>query len=321
MISPLIIVFIFFLIGACFGSFSTVLIERWKHKKWGILFGRSECPSCHHTLQATELVPFFSYLFQRGRCKNCGKSIPLFYPIAEWVMGIIFALMSWVALSFDYIPTDIMWWIFIVWWFITGVYILYDMRYMEIPDEVMIPGIYGTFLLLIGWIFFENFRIQFDLSTYYTFHTFLTDHISWAIILYSFLYLQILIPGGFYLLKQKKKKDVLLLLMSYFAFPFTILIDFFWQPSSESWPEIPAWVGWGDLRVALFVGVSLWTIHGIASFFFAYMVWSIVWIFILYKHRKQKWKWKLTIPFWPFLGIGWILSLLTYNQILNLLNI
>jgi len=40
--------------------------------------------------------------------------------------------------------------------------------------------------------------------------------------------------------------------------------------------EIPTWVGGGDLRIALFIGITLGTIHGIASFAFAYIIGSII---------------------------------------------
>ncbi len=312
---------IFFFIWTCFGSFSTVLIERWHNKRWGIMFGRSECPTCHHILSPLELVPIFSFIFQKGKCKNCKKHIWPFYPIAEIYMWLIFMIMSWVALSFWYYVTDIMWWIFIVWGFITWIYILYDFRYMEIPDEVLVPWIYGTLILLLIWVLWENLQIFFDISTYTTFHTFLIDHISAAIILYSFLYVQILIPWGFFLLKHHKTREFLLLWLSYFTFPFTLLIDFFRKEKNSTEIDIPTWVGWWDLRVAIFIGLTLWSIHGIASFFIAYIIWSMVGVSILvWNHSKWK-KSNPQIPFWPFLGIGWILSLLFYSEILNFLNI
>lgn len=317
------ILLIIFFIGTCFGSFSTVLIERWKSGKWGILLGRSECPSCHHTLSASELIPMFSYLFQRGKCKNCSKPISIFYPLAELFMWGIFVVMAWIGFSFWYDFSDVMWWIFIFWGFITGVYILYDIRYMEIPDQILVPGIYGTLLVLLAWLLWSEYAIFFDTLTYDTFHTFIFDHISAAIILYSFLYLQILIPWWWYLLRNKRKSDLLWLLISYFTFPFTLIIDIFRKKSdhNEQELEIPTWVGWWDLRVALFIGLTLGSIHGIASFLIAYIIGSVVGIFILAWNRKGKKITNTQIAFGPFLWFGWILSLLFYTDILNIINL
>jgi bacterial peptidase A24 N-terminal domain len=39
-----------FIFGLLFGSFSSVLIGRWKNKENGILMGRSACPHCKNTL-------------------------------------------------------------------------------------------------------------------------------------------------------------------------------------------------------------------------------------------------------------------------------
>ena len=38
--------------------------------------GRSRCAGCGRTLSPGELVPVFSYLFSRGRCRGCGGKIP-----------------------------------------------------------------------------------------------------------------------------------------------------------------------------------------------------------------------------------------------------
>jgi hypothetical protein len=75
--------------------------------------------------------------------------------------------------------------------FTTGVYVLYDLKYMEIPDQIMVPVIY--MLLTIPFI-----SILFTPYTGYTFHTFhipTIDRVFGAIGLYTFFYLQILIPG------------------------------------------------------------------------------------------------------------------------------
>ena len=55
--------------------------------------GRSACPACGHVLGPLELVPLFSWLFLKGRCRHCAAPISVRYPITEAVCGLLFAAM------------------------------------------------------------------------------------------------------------------------------------------------------------------------------------------------------------------------------------
>ncbi len=312
---------ILFILWAIFGSFSTVLISRWHTKEWGILLGRSHCPHCWHTLRAEELIPIGSFLWQNGKCKNCKTRIPFFYPLAELLLGIIFMLMGYTILEL---------WIFPIGWellfllmlgFITGVYILYDIRYMEIPDQIMIPWILLLSGVLIGSIFIPNLEwLFFDRDTYLDIETLVQDHFFWAWVLYSFLYLQIFIPGTMHCLRNRYWKQWFELSIGYITFPVMMIVYFFVPrlfANSENTEEIPSWIGWGDLRIALFIGLSLGTIHGIASFFFAYIVGSIIGILLILRDKNRK----REIPFGPFLGMGWIFAIVFHREILEYISI
>jgi prepilin signal peptidase PulO-like enzyme (type II secretory pathway) len=77
--------------GLCLGSFAGAVVWRiHKGKDW--VRGRSQCQACGHELAAADLVPLFSYLALRGRCRYCKKPIPrdIFY--IEVAGGLIFAL-------------------------------------------------------------------------------------------------------------------------------------------------------------------------------------------------------------------------------------
>jgi len=50
------------------------------------------CPSCEHTLQAIDLVPIFSWLSLKGKCRYCSKKISPRYAIIEFVTGCLFLL-------------------------------------------------------------------------------------------------------------------------------------------------------------------------------------------------------------------------------------
>lgn len=78
-----------FLLGAALGSFLNCAAYRIVHGE-SFLKGRSRCPDCGHTLGALDLVPVFSWLFLRGRCRWCKKPIPVRYLLAE----LLFALLT-----------------------------------------------------------------------------------------------------------------------------------------------------------------------------------------------------------------------------------
>ncbi|MEG0275301.1 MAG: prepilin peptidase, partial [Longicatena sp.] len=58
-----------FFIGICIASFINVVIWR-VPQKLSIAKGRSFCPNCKHELKWMDLIPIFSYLFLRGKCRS-----------------------------------------------------------------------------------------------------------------------------------------------------------------------------------------------------------------------------------------------------------
>lgn len=80
-----------FLLGSIVGSFLNVCIFRIP-KKESIVTGRSHCPSCGHTLSFLEMIPVFSFLFLRGKCKCCKARISVQYPIVEFLTGFLWLL-------------------------------------------------------------------------------------------------------------------------------------------------------------------------------------------------------------------------------------
>ena len=62
-----------FIIGTIFGSFYNVVGYRLPNKM-SIVFPSSHCPNCNHKLKFYELIPILSYLFLKGKCKNCSCS-------------------------------------------------------------------------------------------------------------------------------------------------------------------------------------------------------------------------------------------------------
>jgi len=88
------LIFLFFILGLEIGSFLNVCIDRLPRNE-SIVSPPSHCEACGHRLAAKDLIPVFSYLWLRGKCRFCGNSIPrkLFY--VELVSGVIYAFLYW----------------------------------------------------------------------------------------------------------------------------------------------------------------------------------------------------------------------------------
>src|SRR3989338_8398295 len=82
---------IFGLFGFIVGSFVNVVILRSGARA---LSGRSACMSCGIKIKWFDLIPVFSWLALRGRCRACGSRISLQYPAVELAMGAAFALVG-----------------------------------------------------------------------------------------------------------------------------------------------------------------------------------------------------------------------------------
>lgn len=80
------------LLGLCFGSFINCFAWRIVHGE-SVWHGRSHCATCNHRLGALDLVPVFSWLFLRGKCRYCGEKISVRYLAAELVLGAIFVAL------------------------------------------------------------------------------------------------------------------------------------------------------------------------------------------------------------------------------------
>lgn len=77
-----------FVIGTGIGSFLNVLIYRIPRGESIVLPG-SHCPRCKRQIKPHENIPLISYVLLKGKCKGCGWSIPIRYPIVEALMGLL----------------------------------------------------------------------------------------------------------------------------------------------------------------------------------------------------------------------------------------
>lgn len=90
--AEIILYVIIFLYGIVIGSFLNVLIYRIPIKE-NIATDRSHCTKCGAVIKWYDLVPLFSYIFLRGRCRNCDAKISIQYPLIEAFNGFGYVLI------------------------------------------------------------------------------------------------------------------------------------------------------------------------------------------------------------------------------------
>lgn len=138
-----------FAIGLLIGSFLNVVVLRMNTGR-SVVTGRSACARCNHTLRWYELVPVFSFIGLRGKCRTCRNHISVQYPIVELITGIVFMLLytkfliggftlgAWITFGFAAVVAALL-----------IVITVYDLRHKIIPDQVVYPLMLLAFASII----------------------------------------------------------------------------------------------------------------------------------------------------------------------------
>jgi leader peptidase (prepilin peptidase)/N-methyltransferase len=125
---------IVFIIGSTIGSFLNVCIYRIP-RNLSIIIPSSRCPSCNTPIQPWDNIPILSYIFLRGRCRECKAKISFRYPLVEFLNALLYVLILWR---------------FGLGWFTPVYFILcsslivitfIDLDFQIIPDRITLPGI------------------------------------------------------------------------------------------------------------------------------------------------------------------------------------
>jgi prepilin signal peptidase PulO-like enzyme (type II secretory pathway) len=135
------IYFFVFILGLAVGSFLNCVIYRLEIGG-SFLKGRSYCPYCKHILSWKDLIPIFSFLILKGKCRYCGKKISLQYPLVELFTGILFVLAIPIYEGRTYIDLIFYW---VLTCFLLVIFV-YDLKHYLIPDQVIYPAIALTLL-------------------------------------------------------------------------------------------------------------------------------------------------------------------------------
>lgn len=137
-----------FALGACFGSFFNVCIYRLPIQK-SIISPGSYCFSCQKPIAFYNNIPLFSYIFLKGRCRNCHASYSSRYFWVEALTGFLFVI----SFLMNYFTLDILLIRNLV--FVSfGIIIFFiDLDHKIIPDKLSLPlTLIGLFFAILGTI-------------------------------------------------------------------------------------------------------------------------------------------------------------------------
>ena len=143
-------IILFAIVGLVVGSFLNVCIDRLPQNK-SIAYPPSHCEACQHKLGVKDLIPVFSYLRLRGRCRYCQASIPRKLLWVELATAVIFGLLYWhYRLSPEFGVMAFYACLFII------IFVI-DLEHSLILNRVVYPGIVIAFLLsLYAWPWFSE---------------------------------------------------------------------------------------------------------------------------------------------------------------------
>ena len=128
-----------FVLGCIWGSFSNVCIYRLPNDQ-SVVKGRSFCPSCKDQIKWYDNIPFLSFIFLKGKCRNCSNKISSQYFLVEFISAISFVIIYHLyGISITTLLLIILSIFFIIIFFI-------DLKHFIIPNELTFP------LMFIGFV-------------------------------------------------------------------------------------------------------------------------------------------------------------------------
>lgn len=143
-ISPLYIAALLAVIGACVGSFITLITYRLP-LGLDVIITRSRCPKCQKPLHARDLFPILSWVAMRGSSRCCQQKIGMRYPLVELICALcaMLPVMVYGASLSTLFLVGLLWAVVAI--FIT------DLEHQIILDEVQIfVWVLGSLYALIN---------------------------------------------------------------------------------------------------------------------------------------------------------------------------
>lgn len=133
---------VFFVFGTMVGSFLNVCIHRMPRGE-SVVSPPSHCPHCRYSIPWYLNMPLLTWLYLRGRCRNCGAPIAPRYFLVELLTGVTF-LGCWLGFG-----RESAWLALIYSGFIAALIAasFIDFEHFIIPDEITLGGVGVGFLV------------------------------------------------------------------------------------------------------------------------------------------------------------------------------
>lgn len=126
---------VFFVFGCIVGSFLNVCIHRLPRGQ-SIVSPPSHCPHCNYSIPWYLNIPLVTWLWLRGRCRNCGAPISARYFLVELLTGLAF-LGSWLAFGRESAGLALIYCLLLA-GLLAASFI--DVEHFIIPDEITVGG-------------------------------------------------------------------------------------------------------------------------------------------------------------------------------------
>ena len=132
---------VFFALGSIVGSFLNVCIHRLPLGQ-SIISPPSHCPHCRYSIPWYLNIPLVTWLWLRGKCRNCGAPISIRYFLVELLTAILF-LNCWLKFGGQSAALALVYCLFLA-GLIAATFI--DFEHFIIPDEITIGGMVAGLL-------------------------------------------------------------------------------------------------------------------------------------------------------------------------------
>jgi len=234
-----------FVFGTICGSFLNCVIYRLEIGE-SFLKGRSYCPHCKHVLTWQDLIPIFSFLILKGKCRYCHQKISWQYPLVELATGILFVstliyFFSKTSILVNSAMTELTSIYYLVIACFLIIIFVYDLKHYIIPDKVIYPAIAITFLYQLFKIWDLGFvpNFEFRISNFQT----LANPLLSAFLASLFFLMIVLISQG-------------------------------------------KWMGVGDIKLAFLMGLILSFPNILVALFLAFFIGAIIGIGLIIARKK-----------------------------------
>jgi leader peptidase (prepilin peptidase) / N-methyltransferase len=132
---------VFFVLGSMVGSFLNVCIHRLPLGE-SIVSPPSHCPHCKYSIPWYLNIPLATWLYLRGKCRNCGAPISIRYFLVELLTAVVF-LSCWLTFGSQSGWLALVYALFLA-GLITATFI--DFEHFIIPDGITVGGMVVGFI-------------------------------------------------------------------------------------------------------------------------------------------------------------------------------